>query len=36
MAKAKTSTKRPKPVAVKMGFTKSNKRRYNCGGKLKK
>lgn len=32
----KTSSNRPKPVTSKMGFTKSNKRRYGCGGKIKK
>ena len=32
----KTSNKRPKPTTAKMGFTKSSKRRYGCGGKIKK
>ena len=34
-ANKSTSTGRPKPVAAKAGFTKSPKRRYGCGGKLK-
>lgn len=33
---SKTSSRRPKPVTPKMGFTKDSKRRYGCGGKLKK
>lgn len=36
MAKVKTSLKRVKPVAFKAGVTKSPKRRYGCGGKIKK
>lgn len=31
-----TSKRRPKPVAAKAGVTKSPKRRYGCGGKIKK
>lgn len=29
------ATGRPKPVATKAGVTRSGKRRYGCGGKLK-
>ena len=32
---APKKTGRAKPVAAKAGFTKSPKRRYGCGGKLK-
>lgn len=28
--------KRPKPLTPKAGVTKEGKRRYGCGGKLKK
>lgn len=27
---------RPKPLTPKAGITKSGKRRYDCGGKIKK
>ncbi len=30
------STGRPKPVTSKAGITKDGKRRYGCGGKIKK
>ena len=33
--KKTVSTGRAKPVAAKAGLTKSPKRRYGCGGKLK-
>lgn len=38
MAKVKTgvSVKRAKPTTSKISFTKSNKRKYSCGGKIKK
>lgn len=29
-------TKRAKPLAAKAGVTKNRKRRYDCGGKIKK
>ena len=32
----KVTSKRPKSTTAKMGFTKSSKRRYSCGGKIKK
>lgn len=35
MAKRKKST-RPKPLTPKAGVTKDGKRRYDCGGKVKK
>ena len=33
--KSEKSTSRPKPLTPKAGFTAS-KRRYGCGGKIKK
>lgn len=30
------SVSRPKPLTPKAGITKSGKRRYGCGGKIKK
>lgn len=30
------STRRAKPVAVKAGASKNPKRRYDCGGKIRK
>lgn len=35
MAKKSKSTGRSKPMSPKAGFTKT-KRRYDCGGKIKK
>lgn len=32
---ARRSSKRPKPMSPKAGLTK-NRRRYSCGGKVKK
>ena len=40
MPKKKTksvkNTNRPKPLTSKAGVTKDGKRRYGCGGKIKK
>lgn len=36
MANKKSNSKRPKPVAAKAGLSRSPKRRYGCGGKIKK
>lgn len=30
------SSARPKPLTPKAGITRSGKRRYGCGGKIKK
>lgn len=35
MVKKRNST-RPKPLTPKAGVTKDGKRRYDCGGKVKK
>lgn len=35
MAKKTKTTGRPKPMTPKAGYTKT-KRRYGCGGKIKK
>lgn len=35
MAKTKRKSSRPKPMTAKAGVTKT-RRRYGCGGKLKK
>lgn len=36
MMTIKRKSLRPKPVASKAGLTKNPKRRYGCGGKIKK
>ena len=36
MATSKRGTSRPKPLTPKAGITKNGKRRYGCGGKIKK
>ena len=33
---AKQTATRPKPLTPKAGITRSGKRRYGCGGKIKK
>ena len=33
---AKKNSTRPKPLTPKAGVTKDGKRRYDCGGKVKK
>jgi hypothetical protein len=33
---AKKKSTRPKPLTPKAGVTKDGKRRYDCGGKVKK
>lgn len=36
MAGKNSNSRRPKPVVAKAGLSKSPKRRYGCGGKVKK
>ena len=34
--RGEVSSRRPKPLTPKMSVTRESKRRYGCGGKLKK
>ena len=36
MAKTPKETGRPKPMTPKVSVTRNGKRRYGCGGKIKK
>ena len=36
MAKISKKTGRPKPMTSKVSVTRNGKRRYDCGGKIKK
>ena len=36
MAKISKKTGRPKPMTPKISVTRNDKRRYDCGGKIKK
>ena len=33
---SRSSSRRPKPLTPKVSVTRNGKRRYDCGGKLKK